>query len=472
MRRAARSCPVAATSWAIAAQSCSAQTTYGATWTRLDRGLDARDFVHVVREDPVRRGLLYAGTEHGVRVSLDGGQSWQSLQLNLPDVQVADLKVEREDLVIASHGRAFWVLDRIAALRQWEPTIASKPVHLFAPGGVYRRVYPAQIDLWVSRAPSTATLEVLDQSGAVVRTLSLPTPLKPGHHRVEWNLRTRGSVVFPGMVLEAASPAGGVVVPPGLYQARLTIDGVAQTQRFAVEADPRLSHVSAADYRAQYELALQLRDATSAANEAVIKIRRMKAELAGAVTSPPDLLARLSAIEGDLYQVKNASPKDKIANPIKLNDRLAGLLSLVQTGDAAPNAAQRAVAKSLIDELNGHLSRLSQRPLRNCRPASWGLAHPQSVPPGNVPCAVAENAKGPGPKSGYSSRASTLFRGPLCTRKLAPLLLLPWPCSSRWPLPQPRRPSRRPRSPHPRHSLATKSALTTCCPTTRSSLSS
>jgi photosystem II stability/assembly factor-like uncharacterized protein len=337
---------------------------YGVTWTRLDRAFDARDFVHVVREDSVRRGLLYAGTEHGVRVSFDSGQTWRSLQLNLPDTQVADLKVERDDLVIATHGRSFWVLDRIAALRQWEASLSAKPVHLFAPAGVYRRIYPAEIDLWISRPPASATLEVLDQAGNVVKALAMPSPLKPGHHRVEWNLRTRGSVVFPGMVLEAASPAAGVLVPPGTYQVRLTTDGATETQRFTVEADPRITDVSAADYRAQYDLALQLRDATSAANEAVLKIRRMRAELAGAVTSPPDLLARLSAIEADLYQVKNASPKDKIANPIKLNDRLAGLLSLVQSGDAAPTAAQRAVAKALIDELNGHLARLNQLPAR------------------------------------------------------------------------------------------------------------
>ena len=135
-----------------------------------------------------------------------------------------------------------------------------------------------------------------------------------------------------------------------------------QTEKFTVLADPRLTAVSAADYQAQYDLAVQVRDATSAANEAVIKIRRMKAEIAGAVTSPPDLVARLSAIEADLYQVKNASPKDKIANPIRLNDRLAGLLALVQAGDAAPTAGQRAVARQLIDELNGHLARLTQLP--------------------------------------------------------------------------------------------------------------
>jgi photosystem II stability/assembly factor-like uncharacterized protein len=337
---------------------------YGASWTGLDGGLSGRDFVHVIREDSTRAGMLYVGTEHGVGVSFDSGQTWQSLQLNLPDVQVADLKVERDDLVIAAHGRSFYILDRIAPLRQWRSAIALEPVHLFAPSGVYRRVYPAEIDLWVSKTPRSATLEVLDQAGRVIRQLPLPSPLTAGHHRLEWNLRTRGAAVFPGMVLEAPNPASGVLVPPGSYQVRLTVDGAVQAERFTVQADPRLTRVSAADYQAQYDLAVQVRDAASAANEAVIKIRRMKAEIGGAVTSPPDLVARLSAIEADLYQVKNASPKDKIANPIRLNDRLAGLLALVQAGDGPPTAAQRAVARQLIDELDGHLARLSKLPPR------------------------------------------------------------------------------------------------------------
>jgi photosystem II stability/assembly factor-like uncharacterized protein len=333
---------------------------YGATWTRIESGIDTHDFVHVVREDPVKAGLLYAGTEHGIYVSFDAGRRWQSLRLNLPDVQVPDIKVERDDLVIATHGRSFYVLDRIAPLRQWEPALTTKATHLFAPTGVYRRVFPAKIDVLIARAPAAASLEILDGAGNVVREIAAPKPLRPGHHRFEWNLRTRGATVFPGMILEAANPAAGVLVPPGDYQVRFTADGAAQTQKFTVQADPRISGVSAADYRAQYELALQVRDATAAANDAVVKIRRMKAELAGAATSPPDLLDRLSAIEASLYQVKNQSSKDKIAFPIKLNDRLAGLLTLVQTGDGAPSAPQRAVARELMAELNAQLARLTQ----------------------------------------------------------------------------------------------------------------
>ena len=332
---------------------------YGATWARAVNGLEPRDFVHVVREDHSQAGLVYAGTEHGVWVSFDAGGRWQPLRFNLPDVQVADMKVERDDIVIATHGRGFYVLDRVAPLRQWTSALTAKPAHLFAPSGVYRRVFPAQIDVLVTRTPRSASLEIFDGSGSLVRELALPTPLVAGHHRIEWNLRTTGATVFPGMVLEAPDPSVGVLVPPGEYQVRLTVDGMAQTARMIVQPDPRLTATDA-DYRAQFGLARQLRDATSAANEAVLKIRRMKAELAGAAaTAPADLLERLSRIEASLYQVKNQSPKDKIANPIKLNDRLAGLLAIVQFGDAAPSDAQRAVARELIAELDGQLAQLA-----------------------------------------------------------------------------------------------------------------
>ena len=194
--------------------------------------------------------------------------------------------------------------------------MAGKPSHLFAPSGVYRRTFPARIDLLVSRPPASATLEILDATGALVRELELPDVLRPGHHRVTWNLRTRGATVFPGMVLEAANPAAGVLVPPGDYQVRFTADGDTHVQPFTVHADPRLTGVTSADYEAQYALALQVRDATSAANDAVIRIRRMKAELERRGAPPQELLESLSAIEATLYQVKNQSAKDKIAYPL------------------------------------------------------------------------------------------------------------------------------------------------------------
>ena len=337
---------------------------FGATWTRIDAGLPRHDVTHVIREDPVRSGLLYAGTEHGVYVSLDEGSTWYSLRLNLPDVHVSDMKVEEHDLVIATHGRSFYVLDNIAPLRQWEASVSDRASHLFRPEGAYRRAYHAKIDFVLNKPAERVAVEILDRSGTVIRELPLHKAMSAGHHRVQWNLRTTGATVFPGMVLEAPSPAVGVLVPPGDYQTRLTVNGASTTQPLTVGPDPRLADVTTADYEAQYRLALQLRDATSAANEAVIRIRKLKAQRSAGAGSA-GLLANaiastLSEIEAELYQVKNQSAKDKIANPIRLNDRLAGLLYLVQAGDGAPTAAQHAVARALLAELKRHLGRLRE----------------------------------------------------------------------------------------------------------------
>jgi photosystem II stability/assembly factor-like uncharacterized protein len=326
---------------------------FGATWTRLDAGLPRHEFTHVVREDPVRAGLLYCGTEYGVWASWDGGASWSPLQLKLPVVHVPDLKVEKHDLVIATHGRGFYVLENLAPLRQHDPVQAAGRFHLFTPEGIYREEYPAQIDFLLAQETRGARLEILDPTGGVLRQLALPDVIPAGHHRTEWNLRGAGAAVFPGMILEAASPARGVRVPPGDYQARLTLDGVTQTVRFAVQPDPRRS-TTAAEYAAQYALAVRVRDAASRANEAVIRIREVKRTL------PPgsEVAARLTAIEGEIYQIKNQSPKDKIANAIKVNDRLAALMAMVDRGDGAPGAPQQAVAQELFAELEGHLARL------------------------------------------------------------------------------------------------------------------
>ncbi len=336
---------------------------FGATWSRIDASLPRDDFTHAIREDPVRPGLLYAGTEHGAYVSFDAGASWQSLALNLPDVQVSDIKVERHDLVIATHGRGFWVLPALEPLRQWQPRAGHGTFRLFRPAGVVRTARPARIDLLADEALNGASIDILDVTGHVLRRLRVPTTLSAGHHRLTWDLRTQGATVFPGMVLEAPNPAAGVVVPPGEYEVRLTAGGTTEAERFTVEADPRSTGVSEDDYAAQYALALRLRDATSAANEAVLRIREAKARLSATPGQGPATEA-LSAIEAALYQVKNRSPKDKIAFPIRLNDRLAGLLAIVETGDDAPTAADRQVADELIAELDAHLARL-ERVLRD-----------------------------------------------------------------------------------------------------------
>ena len=339
---------------------------YGASWTKIVNGIAAGDFVRVIREDPNRRGLLYAGTEHGVYVSFDDGGIWSSLSLNLPDTPVTGLVVEDRDLVISTHGRSFWVLDDIETLRQIDAEAIAADVHLFEPAQAFRRSVPAVIDYYVSGSRRSVRLDVLDGEGRHVRTL-FEGVRDEGTYRARWNLRYPGAVTFDGIVLEGGNPAVGPWAPPGRYRARLTVDGEERVESFEVRRDPRLTAVTDSDLVAQFELALAIRDAESEANGSVLLVRDLRGQLEASIARTDDVSLResagrfaddISALEAELYQVRNQSPKDKIAFPIKLNDRLTGLRNRLERGDAAPTDAYRRVFEELSDELDGHMRTL------------------------------------------------------------------------------------------------------------------
>ena len=187
---------------------------YGATWTRISDGIPDGAFVPVVREDPKRQGLLYAGTEHGVFVSFDGGSSWSDLSFRLPRTPVTGISVEERDLVISTHGRSFWVLDDIETLRQVDADVAGSDLHLFRPADAVRRSVPAVIDFRVSSPGRHARLDILTDAREHVRTLA-DEVVGAGSHRIRWNLRYPGAVTFPGIVLEGGNPAVGPWAPPG-----------------------------------------------------------------------------------------------------------------------------------------------------------------------------------------------------------------------------------------------------------------
>src|SRR5581483_8638761 len=220
---------------------------YGKSWTKIVNGIPSGDYVHAVREDPKRPGLLYAGTEHGIFVSFDNGSDWQSLSLNLPDTQVSDIVVEENDLVIATHGRSFYVLDDISPLRQLTSQAIASSAFLFQPKVATRSVDQAVIDYYLKDAADKVTIDILDEKGQLVRSFSSedaaannrrrggdnqdsefgpPQPRglekKAGLNRFTWDLRYPGSVVFPGMILWSARAESGPVAVPGTYQVRLT----------------------------------------------------------------------------------------------------------------------------------------------------------------------------------------------------------------------------------------------------------
>ncbi len=335
----------------------------GRSWQRITAGLAPEDFAHAIVEDGERPGLLFAGIEHGVQVSFDAGARWQRLSLNLPDTHVSGLKVVGDELAISTHGRSFWVLEGLSTLRHLAASGAPAASALFPPAPAVLDVVPARLNVVLDRPAATATLTLADSNGAIVRTIRLPRGLAAGGHGLTWDLRHDGATVFDNMILEAPDPATGPKVLPGDYRATLDLGDRQLTGTVKVMLDPRAGDVDRADLAAQSALALKLRDAVSQANQTVIAVRALRGRLSALSLTGSTarlrqgLMDEISAVEAMLYQVRNQSPKDKIAFPIQLNDRLAALMALVDQGHGAPNAAQVAVYTELRRELDGALAR-------------------------------------------------------------------------------------------------------------------
>jgi len=368
---------------------------YGKSWTKIVNGITAGDYVHTVREDPVRRGLLYAGTQHGVYISFDDGERWQPFKNGLPDTPVADLVVEKNALAIGTHGRSFYVMDDIAGLRQLGTSGANAggqaaDVVLFKPADVIRGVERPGISYYLRAQPKSLTIEFLDAKGQVMRAINGQPPPKPGEkpatgggggggfqgpagapmaaglNRYTWDLNSTPVVSFPGMILWGATQNGPMVLP-GAYTVRLTVDGAAQTQSFSITKHP-LRPVSDADLQYQWDLASRIRDKVNEANLAVINIRRIKSDITARTKDAPKevqdagakLAQSLSAVEEDVYQVRNQSGQDPLNFPIKTNNRLASLLRVTVTGESRPTGNVEPIFNDLIEELQGHTDRLDR----------------------------------------------------------------------------------------------------------------
>lgn len=361
---------------------------YGRTWTKIVDGIRGDDYVHAVREDPNRRGLLYAATQHGVYISYDDGDHWQDLSLNLPDVPVADLIVEDHDLVIGTHGRSFWILDDIAGLREAEPGMTDDALRLFTPPVAVRSGPNVTFTWWARDSAETATLEIVGDDGVVLRTFVADTtspdststeqgrrfgggnwvPTSAGVNRLSWDLKGEPFVTFDGMIFWGAWNRAPVL-PPGSTTVRLTADGRTATAPLTVRRNPLITDVTDADLIAQYAFSSAVRDKVTEANEAVIAIRRVKDQLADRYEQSDDaalheagdrLLANASAVEADIYQVKNQSGQDPLNFPIRVNNRLANLMNMAERGDGRPNRNMPEIFDILKAELRGYLDRLDQ----------------------------------------------------------------------------------------------------------------
>jgi photosystem II stability/assembly factor-like uncharacterized protein len=295
-------------------------TDYGKTWTLITKGLRAGEPVRVVREDPAKRGLLYAGTETGVYISFDGGGNWQSLSRNLPAVPIADLDVRHDDLYAATEGRAFWALDDLSALRQLSPQMVASPAHLFTPRAALRGGGPspattsagrnppsgANIYYWLASAPDSTTdfkLEFLDGAGKTIRTFEKSKPAAPGSpaptppgprlepkaglNAFQWNLRANPPTALPGNISMFGGPTDGYLIPPGQYQVRMTYATTTQTDALEVLPDPRLA-TPAAEIAAHDSLAKLINTRVGEINESLIRLRDVKDQIAKFVERSKD----------------------------------------------------------------------------------------------------------------------------------------------------------------------------------------
>jgi photosystem II stability/assembly factor-like uncharacterized protein len=369
---------------------------FGKTWTKITSGIPANAYVHAVREDPVRKGLLFAGTELGVYVSFNDGELWQPLQQNLPVTPIRDLVVKGNDLVVATHGRSFWILDDISPLREFNSTTAAASVYLFHPATAIRlrknqaRDTPLEpetpvgknppagaiIDFSLQTIPAGAvTLEIMDSKGALVRkysssdapgkideTQSFPTywfnppaPLSKhlGLNRFVWDLRyERPRALRFGYSIAAAygddaimQPEGPLVLP-GIYQVQLLVDGKTYTAPLEVKMDPRVK-TSAIALRQQLTLETQIIQAMQDSYQTVQEIRDLRTQLndlqnklkTDASAKPIlDAIAALDKKAAALVAVEQTYPPVGIVSAASLNGALGSLMVLVDSADAAPTA--------------------------------------------------------------------------------------------------------------------------------------
>lgn len=341
-------------------------TDYGETWQCIVKGISSDHFVYSICEDPIKAGLLFAGTEHGVYVSTNAGKNWSDLSLNLPSTPVTGIQVKNDDLAIATHGRSFWILDNIGMFRALD---AFKPsgIQLFKPTAAIRRSRLASFDFYLPKANNSVKLVVKDKTSQVVKVIyegNLPS----GFHRFKWNLRYTGATIFPNIILEGGNPGLGPWAPPGNYVVSLKVNGKNHEQEFELKKDSRLTEVSIDELTKQFELAIKIRDKEDKANKSILEIRALKSQLKGiipkanskkVIKKAEEISQKLEAVEKEIYQVKNQSPKDKIAFPIKLNDRLTGLRSHLERGDGAPPESFHTVYTELSTKLEHHLSELN-----------------------------------------------------------------------------------------------------------------
>jgi len=367
---------------------------YGVTWVKITEGILDDHFVRVVRADPDREGLLYCGTESGMYISFDEGLHWKSWQLNLPIVPVTDLVIKDKNLIAATQGRSFWIIDDLSPLHQFESGMVDKRIILFDPIPSYRMGgsqnkknkqegtnHPGGVlvNYYLDFEPDTTSaiaLKILDPEGSLIKEFSTRSDMdkldpRKGFNQFSWDMRYPDAKKFDGMILWAANLRGPVALP-GSYQVRLVVEDDSVDTSFIIRRDPR-SVTPDEDLRAQFNFVKEVNQKISETHNAIATIRetrtqvnQIKQKIEGkdsyqSIQFMADSLNRkLSQVEERLYQTKNESSQDPLNFPIRLNNKLAHLMWLCSVGDYQPTSQARGFKEEVVREIDEAMEELGR----------------------------------------------------------------------------------------------------------------
>ena len=363
---------------------------YGMSWKKIASGIDGNHFSRVVRADPIRKGLLYAGTESGMYISFDDGLSWKSFQLNLPIVPITDLIIKENSLIVATQGRSIWILDDLTVLHQLNSEMNNSDLILFRPKDSYRMggsggkesltkgtnlpngvIVNFFLNKYV-KEKDTIKLKFSDKKGNIIKSYSSHSDenileVKKGANQFVWNTRYKGAETLEGMIFWSASFKGPKAVP-GEYIVTLIKNELEVSKNFKILSDPR-SESSISDIKLQFDFVNEINKKVDKAHKTIKSIRQIDAKLESFEenysdnSSLKDLLilskelrSSLSKIENNLYQTQNKSNQDPLNFPIKLTNKLGHLNTLVSINNFPPTdqdyEVKDLISKLIIDEIN------------------------------------------------------------------------------------------------------------------------
>jgi len=365
---------------------------YGQSWTKIVNGIENDHFTRVVRADPEKKGILYAGTETKMYISFDDGASWNDFQLNLPIVPITDLTIKDNHLIAATQGRGFWLIDDLTVLHQLEDVSNQNDFHLFKPKKTYRiggrstdskragENMPSGVITYFhlkdTSSADTVRVQYKEKSGKVIASFSThpdekseeeKLTIEPGSNQLIWNMRYPDAKGFEGMILWWSSLSGPTALP-GKYDVELSINGNSQTQEFDIVKDPRVS-ATQEDLQAQFDFQNKVISKMTETNLAIKDIRKARVQIEDVMKKTEadtiknlgkSILEEMKEIEEALYQTKNRSRQDPLNYPVRLNNKLGHLNSLMGMGDNRPTESAIEFRKEVTARIDKHLNDLNE----------------------------------------------------------------------------------------------------------------